>query len=248
MSFKFNKKAVVTGVSSVEAGKLLVYAQTVKKISSENGCSLDGNIFCVDVGAAALKKQSKKERRWLEEEADNAKITPGTIITVNGKERYVKTEVENVDHLGLLTPQSYQLFCPAFGSNSDNEFFETAFPAASIDQTRRLICAEQPNPNLRWMKCKNVVLSYNQTTGRKEATILAVDIVQMKQAGRLVSTSVQQTVTAKLNCKTFLPKVGPQSPGPVTLTPALALIKMVDEDVPVPQPRSWAEIETLLPC
>ena len=93
MSFKFNKKAVVTGVSSVEAGKLLVYAQTVKKISSENGCSLDGNIFCVDVGAAALKKQSKKERRWLEEEADNAKITPGTIITVNGKERYVKTEV-----------------------------------------------------------------------------------------------------------------------------------------------------------
>ena len=93
MSFKFNKKAVVTGVSSVEAGKLLVYAQTVKKISSENGCSLDGNIFCVDVGAAALKKQSKKERRWLEEEADNAKITPGTIITVKGKERYVKTEV-----------------------------------------------------------------------------------------------------------------------------------------------------------
>jgi len=93
MSFKFNKKAVVTGVSSVEAGKLLVYAQTVKKISSENGCSLDGNIFCVDLGAAALKKQSKKESRWLEEEADNAKITPGTIITVNGKERYVKTEV-----------------------------------------------------------------------------------------------------------------------------------------------------------
>jgi len=93
MSFKFNKKAVVTGVSSVEAGKLLVYAQTVKKISSENGCSLDGNIFCVDLGAAALKKQAKKERRWLEEEADNAKITPGTIITVNGKERYVKTEV-----------------------------------------------------------------------------------------------------------------------------------------------------------
>jgi len=96
--------------------------------------------------------------------------------------------------------------------------------------------------------CKNVVLSYNQTTDRKEATILAVDIVQMKQAGRLVSTSVQQTVTAKLNCKTFLSKVGPQNPGPVSLTPALALVKMVDEDVPVPQPRSWAEIETLLPC
>ena len=96
--------------------------------------------------------------------------------------------------------------------------------------------------------CKNVALSYNQTTGRKEATILTVDIVQMKQAGRLVSTSVQQTATAKLNCKTFMPKVGPQSPSPVTLTPALALVKMVDEDVPVPQPRSWAEIETLLPC
>ena len=93
MSFKFNKKALVTGVSAVEADKLLVYAQNVKKISSENGCILDGIIFCVDVGAAALKKQSKKERWWLEEEVENAKITPGTIITVNGKERYVKTEV-----------------------------------------------------------------------------------------------------------------------------------------------------------
>lgn len=93
MSFKFNKKAVVTAVSAVEPDKLLVYAQLVKKISSENGCLLDGNIFCVDVGAAALKKQSKKECRWLEEEVENAKITPGTIITVNGKERYVKTEV-----------------------------------------------------------------------------------------------------------------------------------------------------------
>lgn len=93
MSFKFNKKAVVTGVSSVEADKFLVYAQTVKKVSSENSCALDRNIFCVDVGAAALKKQSKKERKWLEEELENAKITAGVIITVNGKERYVKTEV-----------------------------------------------------------------------------------------------------------------------------------------------------------
>ena len=93
MSFKFNKKAIVTGVSSVEADKFLVYAQTVKRVSSENSCSLDNDIFCVDVGAAALKKQSKKERKWLEEEIENAKITPGTIITVNGKERYVKTEV-----------------------------------------------------------------------------------------------------------------------------------------------------------
>ena len=96
--------------------------------------------------------------------------------------------------------------------------------------------------------CKNVVLCYNQTTGRKEVTVVAVDIVQMKQAGRLVSTSVQQTVTAKLNCKTFLSKVGPHNPGPVTFSSALALVKMVDEDVPAPQPRSWAEIETLLAC
>ena len=95
MSFKFNKKAVVTGVSSVETDKLLVYAQTVKRISSENSRSLDGNIFCVDVGAAALKKQSKKERQWLLEEVENARITPGTIITVNAKERYVKTEVRD---------------------------------------------------------------------------------------------------------------------------------------------------------
>jgi len=107
MSFKFNKKAVVTGVSAVEAGKLLVYAQTVKKVSSENGCSLDWNVFCVDVGAAALKKQSKKERRWLEEEADNAKIIPGTIITVNGKERYVKTEVCIVDKKCITILNSY---------------------------------------------------------------------------------------------------------------------------------------------
>ncbi|XP_078365577.1 uncharacterized protein LOC144649855 [Oculina patagonica] len=248
MSFKFNKKAVVTAVSALEPDKLLVYAQLVKKISSENGCLLDGNIFCVDVGAAALKKQSKKECRWLEEEVENARITPGTIITVNGKERYVKTEPENVDYLRLLTPQAFQLFCPAFGPISDNEVFQTAYSTASIDQTRRLVCSEQPTPNLHWVMCKNVALSYNQTTGRKEATVVAVDIVQMKQAGRLVSTSVQQTVTAKLNCKTFLPKVGPHNPGPVTFGPALALVKMLDEDVPAPQPRSWAEIETLLAC
>lgn len=92
------------------------------------------------------------------------------------------------------------------------------------------------------------MLSYNQATGQKEATVVAVDIVQMKQAGRSVSTSVQQTVTAKLNCKTSLPQVGPQNPGPVTFSPALALVKMVDVDVPAPQPRSWAEIETLLAC
>ena len=63
MSFKFNKKAVVTGVSSVEAGKLLVNAQTVKKISSENGCSLDGNIFCVDVGAVFFRLFLKRNNR-----------------------------------------------------------------------------------------------------------------------------------------------------------------------------------------
>lgn len=246
MSFKFNKKAVVTGVSSVEADKFLVYAQTVKKVSSENSCALDRNIFCVDVGAAALKKQSKKQRKWLEEELENAKITAGVIITVNGKERYVKTEVENIDHLRLLGSQAFQLFCPAFGSVSDNEIFNTSYPTASIDQARRLVCAEQPVPNLRWVQCKNVSLTYNQTKGIKEATLLAVDIVHMERAGKLVSTSVQQTVTAKLNCKTFLSKVDPKSPGPFSFSPALALVKMVDEDVPAPQPRSWAEIETLL--
>ena len=93
MSFKFNKKAVVTGLSSTEADKILVYAQTIKRISSQNSFSVDRNIFCVDVGAAALKKQSKTECRWLPEEVEKARIIPGTIITVNGKERYVKTEV-----------------------------------------------------------------------------------------------------------------------------------------------------------
>ena len=93
MSFKFSKKAVVTGLSSIEADKLLVYAQTIKRISSQNNCLVDDTIFCVDIGAAALRKQSKKERDWLPEEVENAGITPGTIITVNGKERYVKTEV-----------------------------------------------------------------------------------------------------------------------------------------------------------
>lgn len=94
MSFKFSKKAIVTGLSSVEAGKVLVYAQTIKRISSQNSFSVDGNIFCVDIGAAASKKQSKKECRWLPEEVENAGISLGTIITVNGKERYVKTEVK----------------------------------------------------------------------------------------------------------------------------------------------------------
>lgn len=93
MSFKFSKKAIVTGLSSVEADKFLVYAQTIKRNSSQNSCLLDWNIFCVDIGAAALKKQSKKERTWQQEEVENAGIAPGTIITVNGKERYVKTEV-----------------------------------------------------------------------------------------------------------------------------------------------------------
>ena len=156
--------------------------------------------------------------------------------------------MENIDHLRLLAPQAFQLFCPAFGTVSDNEIFNTSYPTASIDQARRLVCPEQPVPSLRWVKCKNVSLSYNQTMGRKEATVLAVDIVHMERAGKLVSTSVQQSVTAKLNCKTFLSEVGPQIPGPVNFSPALALVKMVDEDVPAPQPRSWAEIETLLLC
>ena len=82
--------------------------------------------------------------------------------------------------------------------------------------------------------------------GIKEATLLAVDIVHMERAGKLVSTSVQQTVTAKLNCKTFRSKVDPKCPGASSFSPALALIKMGDEDVPASQPRSWAEIETLL--
>ena len=93
MSFKFNKKALVTGLSCVEADKRIVYAQTIKRISSQNAVLVDGNIFCVDIGAAALKKQSKTEKGWLPEEVENASIIPGTIITVNSKERYVKTEV-----------------------------------------------------------------------------------------------------------------------------------------------------------
>lgn len=96
--------------------------------------------------------------------------------------------------------------------------------------------------------CKNVSLFYNKTTDREEATVVAVDILKMEQSGRLVTTSVQQTVTAKINCKTFLSKVSPCNPGPVIFTQALALVKMVDRDVPAPQPRSWAEIETLLLC
>ena len=93
MSFKFNKKALVTGLSCVEADKRIVYAQTIKRISSQNAVLVDGNIFCVDIGAAALKKQSKTEKGWLPEEVENAGIIPGTIITVTSKERYVKTEV-----------------------------------------------------------------------------------------------------------------------------------------------------------
>lgn len=93
MSFKFNKKALVTGLSCVEADKRIVYAQSIKRISSQNAVLVDGNIFCVDIGAAALKKQSKTEKGWLPEEVENAGIIPGTIITVNSKERYVKTEV-----------------------------------------------------------------------------------------------------------------------------------------------------------
>ena len=141
----------------------------------------------------------------------------------------------------LHAPQAFQLFCPAFGSSTDNTFLETAYPAASIDQARRLCCADQPNPCLRWVMCKNVSLFYNKTTGREEATVVAVNIMKMEQSGRLVSTSVQQTVTAKLNCKTFLSKVGPQNPGPITFSEVV-------RDVPPPQPRSWAKIETLLPC
>lgn len=100
MSFKFNKKAVITGLSSTEADKILVYAQTIKRISSQSSFSVDRNIFCVDVGAAALKKQSKTDCKWLQEELENARIIPGVIITVSGKERYVKTEV--CDHKLLL--------------------------------------------------------------------------------------------------------------------------------------------------
>ena len=161
---------------------------------------------------------------------------------------FVSHQQEVVDHFKLLAPQAYQLFCPAFGSTSDNKIFETAYPTASIDQARRLCCADQPDSSLRWVMCKNVSLFYNKTTGQEEATVVAVDIVNMEQSGRLVSTSIQQTVTAKLNCKTSMSKVGPQDPGPVIFSQALALVKMVDRDVPSPQPRSWAEIETLLLC
>lgn len=100
MSFKFNKKAVITGLSSTEADKILVYAQTIKRISSQSSFSVDRNIFCVDVGAAALKKQSKTDCKWVQEELENARIIPGAVITVSGKERYVKTEV--CDHELLL--------------------------------------------------------------------------------------------------------------------------------------------------
>lgn len=100
MSFKFNKKAVITGLSSTEADKTLVYAQTIKRISSQSSFSVDRNIFCVDVGAAALKKQSKTDCKWVQEELENARIIPGAVITVSGKERYVKTEV--CDHELLL--------------------------------------------------------------------------------------------------------------------------------------------------
>lgn len=96
--------------------------------------------------------------------------------------------------------------------------------------------------------CKNVSMFYNKTTGRVEATVVATDVVKMERFGKLVSTSVQQTVTAKLNCKVSLSKVGPQNPGPVIFSQALALVKMADKDVPPPKPRSWAEIETLVIC
>lgn len=248
MSFKFSKKAVVTGLSCVEADHVLVYAQTIKRISSGNSFAVEGIIFCVDIGAAALEKQSKKECRWLPEEVEIAGITPGAIITVNGKERYVKREQEIVDHFKLLTPQAYQLFCPPFELSSEKKLSETAYPGASIDQARRLCCADQPNPSLRWVMCKNVSMFYNKTTGRVEATVVATDVVKMERFGKLVSTSVQQTVTAKLNCKVSLSKVGPQNPGPVIFSQALALVKMADKDVPPPKPRSWAEIETLVIC
>ncbi|XP_068697930.1 uncharacterized protein [Montipora capricornis] len=249
MSFKFNKKAVVTGLSSTEADKILVYAQTIKRISSQNSFSVDRNIFCVDVGAAALKKQSKTECKWLPEEVEKARIIPGTIITVNGKERYVKTEEEVIDHFKLLSPQAYQLFCPAFGSSSDENLSASAYPSAKIDQARRLCCAERPNPSLRWVMCKNVSLFYNKSSGRVETTVTAMDVVHMQQCGRLVTTSVQQSVTAQLNCKMCLPKVNAQNPGPVIFSQGLALVKMVENDVPSPRPSlSWGEIETLILC
>ena len=153
-----------------------------------------------------------------------------------------------VDHLKLLKLQAFQLFCPALETASENNLSESAYPSAFIDQTRRLCCATQPTPNLRLVLCKNVSLIYNKTKGQVEATVVAVDIVKLAQSGRLVTTSIQQTVTAKVNCQAFLSKVGPHNPGPICLSPAIALVKMGDKDVPPPQPRSWAEIETLLVC
>lgn len=247
MSFKFNKKAVITGLSSTEADKTLVYAQTIKRISSQSSFSVDRNIFCVDVGAAALKKQSKTDCKWVQEELENARIIPGAVITVSGKERYVKTEQEVIDHFKLLSPQAYQLFCPAFGSSSDENLSASAYPSAKIDQARRLCCTDRPNPSLRWVMCKNVSLLYNKSSGRVEATGTAMDIVHMEQCGRLVSTSVQQSITAQLNCKTCSPKVNAQTPGPVIFSQGLALVKMVEKDLPSPRPRSsWAEIESLI--
>ena len=95
--------------------------------------------------------------------------------------------------------------------------------------------------------CKNVSLLYNKSSGRVEATGTAMDIVHMEQCGRLVSTSVQQSITAQLNCKTCSPKVNAQTPGPAIFSQGLALVKMVEKDLPSPRPRSsWAEIESLI--
>ena len=86
-------KAIVTGLSCLDDDRIVVFAQAIITNLKEARHSLDGNAFCVDVGAAAFKKKSKKDHRWLKEEVEKARITPGVVITVNGKERYVRTEV-----------------------------------------------------------------------------------------------------------------------------------------------------------
>ena len=155
---------------------------------------------------------------------------------------------EVVDLAKLLTAQSHFLFCPPFGfaSGSTRPRPHSAYPTGFIDQARRLCSDDQPDPNLRWVACKNVTVCYNQSSRRREATLVAVSVVKMEQSGREVATSVQQTITAQLKCKMSQTKVGPQNPGPINLSSALVLVNMVYVDVPPPQPRSWAVIESML--